>query len=707
MTDIARLLLEAGADPHARNADGKTPELMALDLGHADCAGLFYNMEIHSFAPHKNSQATVAASSARDGSSDADDAKESSNLPRRGGTGAISDAHEGEGEGGVRRDDGLDGSESQGEISHQHSNDEETAAAELTIDDAGASHDPVEGGETERGVEKSKHRITRGGSITASRARNKWLSLIDKESGSTYYQNEQSGLTQWEIPPEDGGGEPGTGAEASVAWNSSRPVVRTGKQGLSLIDRNSGSTYYQNEKSGLTQWEVPEVQGGGEVGTGSNNNEDEGSQNPNYDEPLLDGEEGDWSSNAHQYPALGNDGNVLQAMAGGAESETLPKANRKAPSDESGEGPPWQDWGAFGVDETRPDGDGFQRESYSQHQDNDETAARMLMDDAESSRSPLEGETEGGGRTHNITWGGAIAVSRARDKWLSLIDKESGSTYYQNEKSGLTQWEAPEDRERETTTASNKHEEEGRQHPKFEETSPPGGEEGGWTSNAQYPDLGNDDGDLLQAKAEHPETQTHPSRAVSRARNKWLALIDRESGSTYYQNKRSGLTQWEEPLEKGGEAPTGNNQPEEAAEQEGDSNGEEPLPGGGGEGDWRSNPYNLAPDNDGGGDALHAVGIRESGGSTYYQHQLPYSTQWRAPKDEGGELAGTGTEATKEEGSRTAIRERNNTWVSLIDSESGAIYYQNEQSGLAQWDVPTDGMVHPPEAAYGNTMSMA
>lgn len=48
LTDVAQLLLDAGANPHAQDTLGRTPELVALDLNQADCAGLFYNMTIGS-----------------------------------------------------------------------------------------------------------------------------------------------------------------------------------------------------------------------------------------------------------------------------------------------------------------------------------------------------------------------------------------------------------------------------------------------------------------------------------------------------------------------------------------------------------------------------------------------------------------------------------------------------------------------------------
>lgn len=42
-------------------------------------------------------------------------------------------------------------------------------------------------------------------------------------------------------------------------------------------------------------------------------------------------------------------------------------------------------------------------------------------------------------------WSGVAAVFRAKSTWVSLVDRESGSVYYLDQQSGLTQWEAPED----------------------------------------------------------------------------------------------------------------------------------------------------------------------------------------------------------------------------------------------------------------------
>lgn len=69
LTDIVQLLLGAGADPHARDVHEITPELVALSLGHADCARLCKNVEIFSPVRQKNSQ-PVPISDEEDSSED-------------------------------------------------------------------------------------------------------------------------------------------------------------------------------------------------------------------------------------------------------------------------------------------------------------------------------------------------------------------------------------------------------------------------------------------------------------------------------------------------------------------------------------------------------------------------------------------------------------------------------------------------------------
>ena len=583
---------------------------MALDLGHSDCAGLFYNTEIHSFSPQGKSQAAGAANaSANNESFDTPGEREPySGFPRRGisETGDMSDAHKGEGEKGPWEDERLDGSEPQQENypQPQDNNGDETGA-EPSIADAETSSDLL-GGETRA---EEKHMITREGSIAVSRARNKWLSLIDRESGSTYYQNEQSGLTQWEAPMDDVG-ETGVGLE-SIAWKSSSTVIRAGNKWLSLIDRKSGSTYYQNERSGQTQWEVPEEGGDTEVGSNNYEEEQEGSS-PTYEEPLPGGEEGDWSSSNAPYPALDNAGDALQqGKAGDPEDESSSGAGWM-PSEKRVKDPQRQEKSVVGGEDDARPGDGsrsHQEAYYSQRQDEKgghEIAAELLVEDnVETTRSLLLGEEEAGSVTKHIMW-------------------------------------------------------------------------------------------------------TDSSGAVIRARNKWLSLIDRQSGSIYYQNERSGLTQWEAPEDDGGDTGIGSNRQEKIVEDEqkgGNPNYEEPLSVGE-EGDWSpSNTYSTALQNDDNA----AQGIdRNPGevGGAYYPNDQPALTQWESPQDGGESRTGTEPSSAREGSSSTVARERNNTWVSLIDGDSGNVYYQNVLSGLTQWEAPEDGKVNSLKAVYGDNLPL-
>lgn len=72
LTEIAQLLLEAGANPHIRDKAGRAPELVALDFDQTDCATLFYNLAFvpstgksqaePNYGPSANNSETVSES---------------------------------------------------------------------------------------------------------------------------------------------------------------------------------------------------------------------------------------------------------------------------------------------------------------------------------------------------------------------------------------------------------------------------------------------------------------------------------------------------------------------------------------------------------------------------------------------------------------------------------------------------------------------
>ena len=73
-----------------------------------------------------------------------------------------------------------------------------------------------------------------------------WRAAFDGASGATYYVNEQTGESQWEPPPQQGGyalqGGYDTAQALPSGWTRS-------------FDAASGAAYYVNERTGESQWE--------------------------------------------------------------------------------------------------------------------------------------------------------------------------------------------------------------------------------------------------------------------------------------------------------------------------------------------------------------------------------------------------------------------------------------------------------------------
>ncbi|CAM9277017.1 unnamed protein product, partial [Ectocarpus fasciculatus] len=115
----------------------------------------------------------------------------------------------------------------------------------------------------------------------------------------------------------------------------------------------------------------------------------------------------------------------------------------------------------------------------------------------------------------------APVLMRAKRKWRALVDSDTGSTYYVDEATGVSQWEQP---------------------------SP----EDGTMSTENVPDSPTEE--MLTSS---PYQQAHQAEtslvgvvpALLRAKQKWRNLVDTNTGSTYYVNEATGATQWEKPPE--------------------------------------------------------------------------------------------------------------------------------------------------------------
>ncbi|CAM9194124.1 unnamed protein product, partial [Scytosiphon promiscuus] len=109
------------------------------------------------------------------------------------------------------------------------------------------------------------------------RAKRKWRALVDSASGSTYYVDESTGESQWEIPspePDSPRGDCVTAPEDNTKLPSTATTHQQHQEGTSLsrvlpalmqakrkwralLDDSTGSTYYVDEATGEAQWERP------------------------------------------------------------------------------------------------------------------------------------------------------------------------------------------------------------------------------------------------------------------------------------------------------------------------------------------------------------------------------------------------------------------------------------------------------------------
>lgn len=108
------------------------------------------------------------------------------------------------------------------------------------------------------------------------------------------------------------------------------------------------------------------------------------------------------------------------------------------------------------------------------------------------------------------------ALMRAKRRWRALVDGNTGSTYYIDEATGVSQWEKPPP----------------------EDVTPSGDAIGK-----------NPMPSSTQHRKEENNSLVRVVPALVRAKRKWRALVDDGTGSTYYVDEGTGVVQWDKPLE--------------------------------------------------------------------------------------------------------------------------------------------------------------
>jgi len=89
------------------------------------------------------------------------------------------------------------------------------------------------------GFGTSSATTTASAAPAAAAAASPWISEVDPASGDTFYVNESTGVTTWQKPVDFT-----SPAAAASPW-------------ISEVDPNTGDTFYVNESTGVTQWEEP------------------------------------------------------------------------------------------------------------------------------------------------------------------------------------------------------------------------------------------------------------------------------------------------------------------------------------------------------------------------------------------------------------------------------------------------------------------
>ena len=530
----------------ARDARGRTPELVALDLGHVDCAGLFYNMDIHSYTPKQTDSG---------GSSDDDE-------PRAG-----------QGEG--RRERGHDVSRSED-------------------DDDGGAHDADPDAREYLHSQRNGEAGATAGATAGARASTTSLRQgFDQAVAAARRASSLSMQQQQQQPEEEEQGQEGPRRHRGSASSSSFPLGER-------VTRGDKAAQEEGEREG---------EGQREGYTGGSSSAEPGENAERYTEGYDDGEEGhannaegeraDWEWSETEGWIRAGEGGGTGAPAGDEAPLDEEHENRRQAADNFGDGEEGYYPGHQGYGEPRESGsysDWQQQPYYSTSQQGDSHGGSYdgtdQGDDQQQQQQQYSYSGRGEDGSYDTAHGAGNDISdninpRQEDQrnvdffeqagWEGPGDGRGGDSAELLQETGAAAAAAAaaggDDDIRGLFEAALG---EGRGAPGTDPDKEKPGEWGqnvagggsanhlGADGNKSSSDDDDDDDNDGREQERSTAAASHGNSARSgrdtssssgwgsafaavKASNRWMSLLDTSSGNVYYQNERSGQTEWELP----------------------------------------------------------------------------------------------------------------------------------------------------------------
>ena len=518
---------------------------------------------------------------------------------------------------------------------------------------------------------------------------------------------------------------------------------------ITMVDESSNMTYYYNEAEGITQWEAPEISV--DPITEANDKETPPEELDAQEErTAFDHDDVTEGIVSNQMESTAAEGTELQPIVTSDEAEITDKtpnqvamtegnvAYEKMP-EEAADLP----LGTEEADSTLPSGwvemidetSGQQyyynevenitqwdkpKESRTDDDSVTEPMKSQTFDTALDAMSEVEDEFVDATVKKTVETNVLVAeekptlevVADLPAGWVEMVDETSSLPYYFNEVENITQWEKPDQDEKEETTISDVS--------NSENLSGKGISSSSASDNAEPKDV------PVQGSDKKEEASTRIVLTKNSLPAGWEELIDESSGQPYYFNEADNVTQWERPKQGKKSSDEIIQEPTEAEENTSTVVHESAND----EKEYSTKlgvETEITPD-----DATSVLQpgwvemFDESSGQPYYFNESKNVTQWVKPlvhkynavaKNDEGDLASSvnGAPNSQEEWvevdvpsvdmpqkgsvatvniSKASVPSTANKndlpsgWAEILDASSGKQYYVHAVKNITQWDRP-------------------